>query len=75
MSKQTKADAFRYFMTREDFLARVCFDPDSDEPVYGQIVDDEAEWCEFPFQEILDGGHEISMKRARRTAKRLGGTL
>ena len=61
----------RYFVTEDGLVARLLYDADTGECLYGEAMDKEAEWFRFPADEILANGHEISHKKARKRVRRL----
>lgn len=62
----------KYFVTEDGLVARVLYDADTGECIYGEAMDEEsAEWFRFPAAEILANGHEISPKKARKRVRRL----
>ena len=64
-----------YYLIDGHDVGRVMYDPQIEEYVEGEMMDEYGEWHECPPHDILMDGEEISSLRARELARVLGGTL
>jgi len=66
---------FEYYLLDGDELARVRYDADSGEYVDGQLLDEYGEWSDYPLNDILMDGVEITEDEAEDLASERGATL
>jgi len=63
-----------YYLIGEE-VARVKYDPRTEEYFDGEIMDASGEWEECPVNDILMDGREVSEREAFELIRELGGVL
>jgi len=68
-------DSYEYYLVDGEDLARLRYDPQGEEYVEGEVLDESGEWTECPVSDILMDGKEITQEEAEERASERGVSL